>query len=176
VLSALTPSLLEQPILALIDVADAAKARESLDALGDFLEDEDLVGIDDTDDVQRWEPVDEPGIEAVGVTVSDGALIAGYPDGAVRDAVRGFDGSLADTGDWKRTLKLLPQDTTSIGFVSLARIFDELRGTESEESFKDSTDGEITLEDLAAIRSVGFATTSRDNGFGMHFVLFMEDR
>lgn len=60
--------------------------------------------------------------------------------------------------------------------ISLARIFEELRGTEAEESFNQSTDGELTLEDLAAIRSVAFATTSRDNGFGMHFVLFMEDR
>jgi hypothetical protein len=163
-------------VIAMLDVNDAAKAQESLEAIGDFLEDEGLVDIDDSDAVQRWESLGESSIEAAGVTIARGALIAGYPDKAVEDSVNGFNGSLADTEDWKRTLKLLPQDTTSVGFVSLARIFEELRGTEAEESFNQSTGGELTLEDWAAVRSVAFATTSRDNGFGMHFVLFMEDR
>ena len=163
-------------ISAMLDVSDAAKAQESLEVIADFLEDEGLADIDDSDAVQRWEPLGESGVEALGVTIKGGALIAGYPDRAVEDSVNGFDRSLADTEDWRRTLELLPQDTTSVGFFSLARIFEELRGTEAEESFNQSTDGELTIEDLAAIRSLAFATTSRDNGFGMHFVLFMEDR
>jgi hypothetical protein len=138
--------------------------------------DEALVDIDDSGAVQRWQPVDASGVEAIGVTIDGDALIAGYPDTAVEDYRSGFDRSLADTGDWKRTLELLPRDTTSIGFISLARIFEGLRGTEAEDSFNDSTDGELTLDDLAAIRSLGFATTARDNGFGMHVVLLMEDR
>ena len=163
-------------IMALMDVADAAKAEEALHTLGAFLEDENHVNVDDSGEVQRWSFTGDSGIEAVGVAVEREAVIAGYPDGTVKDAVDGLGQSLADTEDWKRTLQLLPQDTTSVGFVSLARIFEELRGTEAEQSFNDSTGDEFTLDDLAAIRSVGFATTTRDNGFGMHFVLFTEDR
>lgn len=163
-------------VLGLMDVNDAVKAQDSLDAVGEFLEDEGVVSIEDSGDIQRWEFLEDAEIEGVGVTIDGNALIAGYPEGAVQDYVDGFDNSLADTEDWKRTLGLLPQDTTSIGFISLARIFEELRETEAEESFNESTNGELTLEDLGAIRSVAFATTFRDNGFGMHLVLFMEDR
>ncbi len=163
-------------VLALVDVNDTAKTEDALRAIGDALKDRDAVNIDDSGDVQRWQVADTPDIEAFGVTIDGNSLIAGYPYSAVEDYVNGFDKSLADTNDWKRTLELLPPDTTSIGYVSLARIFEELRGTGAEDSFNESTNGELTLEDLAAIRSVGFATTSRDNGFGMHYVVFLEDR
>ena len=163
-------------VLAMLDVNDSLKAQESLDAIGDFFEEEGIATIDDSAAVQRWSPSTRPASRLSASTIDGDALIAGYPDTAVEDYRSGFDRSLADTGDWKRTLELLPRDTTSIGFISLARIFEELRGTEAEDSFNDSTDGELTLDDLAAIRSVGFATTARDNGFGMHVVLLMEDR
>lgn len=163
-------------IMALLDVNDAMKAQESLEAIGDYLEDEGLVHVDDSEAVQRWQSLDDTGVESVGITIDGGTLISGYPDTAVEEYRSGFDRSLADTDDWKRTFQLLPRDTTSIGFVSLARIFEELRGTQKEDSFNESTDGEVTLGDLSAIRSFAFGTTSRDNGFGMHFVIFMEDR
>jgi hypothetical protein len=158
------------------DVNDSSKAENAVDAIGDYLEEEGLVDIDDSEEVQRWRPVDEPEVEDFGVTIDSGVLMVGYPADAVEETADGSGKSLADTEDWQRTLDLLPPDTTSIWFFSLSRIFDELRGTEAEDEFNESTDGEMTLEDLSAIRSVGLATTSREDGFGMHFVVFMEDR
>jgi hypothetical protein len=72
---------------------------------------------------------------------------------------------------------MLPADTTSVGFVSISRLLDEVRAIpDAAQSFEESADGELKLEDLTAIRSVGYASTTRENGFGLHFALFMEDR
>jgi hypothetical protein len=73
-------------------------------------------------------------------------------------------------------MDLLPSDTTSIGFVSASLILDEARKVENaERSFEEATDGELKLEDLTAIRSVVYATTALENGFGVRFVVFITD-
>ena len=39
----------------------------------------------------------------------------------------GVDGSLADSADWKRTMELMPENKTSLFYVSLARVIEEVR-------------------------------------------------
>ncbi|MEX1195942.1 MAG: DUF3352 domain-containing protein [Dehalococcoidia bacterium] len=163
--------------LALLDVADATKAQGTLDDLGAYLDSKDIVRVDDDEPIQRWTFLDQDEIQAIGVTVNGDVVIAGYPTSVVEDVVNGLDEPLASTQEWQRTVGLLPADTTSIGFVSLARILDEARkGDDFEQSLEEETNGEITLDDLDAIRSFGYATTIRENGFGVHFVLFVKDR
>ena len=165
----------EFSILAMLDVADAARAQQSLDELGDYLEGQNAVEIDKDQGVQRW-AVTGSSAEVIGVTVNGDAVIAGYPDSSVEDAVAGFDEPLSRTDDWKRTMGLLPSGTTSIGFVSVSRILDEARKIENaERSFEEATDGELRLEDLTSIRSVGYATTALENGFGARFVVVITD-
>ncbi len=165
----------EFSIMAMIDVTDADRAQQSLDELGDYLEGENAVEIDKDQGVQRW-TVTGSSAEVVGVTVNGEALIAGYPDSSVEDAVAGFDEPLSGTRDWQRTMDLLPSDTTSIGFVSASRILDEARKVENaERSFEEATDGELRLEDLRAIRSVGYSTTAMEDGFGARFVVLITD-
>jgi hypothetical protein len=162
-------------ILALLDVADPDRAQDTLDDLGNYLEDQGAVFVDESDPIQEWEFADSD--EALGVTEEDGAVIIGYPVSAVEDAVEGQATSLADTEEWRRTVGLLPEDTTSIGFLSLARILDEASKVDDfEDGLDEATDGDVTVDQLRALRSVGYATTSRDNGFGVHFVLFVGER
>jgi hypothetical protein len=163
-------------ILAMVDVADADRAQRSLDELGEYLTGESVIEIRDRDGLQLWTFPDSVA-EPVGLAVEGDTLLAGYPGSAVEDAVAGFDDSLSGTDDWKRTMATLPPDTTSVGFVSIQRILEEVRKLpDAESNFEESTDGEMTLDDLTPIRSIGYASTSRDNGFGLHLVLFMEDR
>jgi Protein of unknown function (DUF3352)/Predicted membrane protein (DUF2207) len=165
----------EFEFMAMVDVADAARAQESLDKLGDYLESENAVEIDKDQGLQRWR-IAGSNAEVVGVTVKGDAVIAGYPDSTVEDAVAGFDEPLSATSDWKRTMALLPSDTTSVGFVSASRILDEARKVENaERSFEEATDGELRLEDLTPIRSVGYATTALEGGFGARFVVLITD-
>jgi hypothetical protein len=175
-LSGLDQETPEFRVLAMLDVADAARAQDSLDKLGQYLEREDAVEVTEDGSLQRW-VIPDSDAEAVGITVSGDNLIAGYPATSVEDTLAGQGESLSGTDDWQRTLGILPAETTSIGYISIARILEEVRELpDAEESFRQATDGEMKLEDLAPIRSLGFATTSRDNGFGFHVVLFMEDR
>ena len=166
----------EYKVLAMLDVADAAKAQQSLDDLGEYLEGEGAVEVSREPGWQRWS-IPDSDANAVGIAVEGRTVIGGYPDSAAGDAVAGFNDSLAATADWKATMGALPTDTTSIGFVSISRILEEIRAMpDSGTLFEEATDGEMTLDDLAAVRSVGFATTSRENGFGLHFVLLMDNR
>jgi hypothetical protein len=80
----------EFSILAMLDVADAARAQQSLDKLGDYLEGENAVEVDKDQGVQRWTITGSHG-EVVGVTVNGDAAIAGYPDSSMEDAVAGFE-------------------------------------------------------------------------------------
>lgn len=163
-------------ILALLDIADADKAQIAVNDLGGYLEDEGEGEIEEQDGIQRWRDPGDPGMDPIGVTVTDDELIAGYPDTLVEDAVEGIDDPLSDTDEWKRTVGLLPGDTTSIGFLSVSRILEELRRVQdAHDQIRDASNGEISLDDLASIKAAGYATTSRDNGLGVHFVLYIED-
>jgi hypothetical protein len=82
--------------------------------------------------------------------------------------------SLADTDDWQRTMDALPGDKTFVGYLSIARILEEIRNTEdAEDTFESSTNGELTLDDLEPIRALGMSGSASENGFGVHMVLFM---
>jgi Protein of unknown function (DUF3352) len=162
--------------LAMLDVADADRAQQSLESLGDYLEGEDVVGIDKNERIQRWTIQGSDAAEVVGITVSGDSLIAGYPDSVAEDAASGLDESLGETNDWKRTMDLLPSDTTSVGFVSVSRILEEVRKMDTaERSFEESTNGELTLGDLTPVRSVGYATTAIEGGYGARFVVLITD-
>ncbi len=163
-------------ILAMLDVADAGRAQQSLDRLGDYLEGEDVVAIDKDERIQQWTIQGSAATEVVGITVSGDSLIAGYPDSVAEDAADGLNESLGETNDWKRTMGLLPTDTTSVGFVSVSRILEEVRKMDTaERSFEEATNGELTLEDLTPVRSVGYATTAIEGGYGARFVVLITD-
>jgi hypothetical protein len=148
-------------ILALLDLEDPEAAQAAIEELVDYAEDQEGAGLEEQG--IRW-------------TIDDGDFVGGYPESVVDEAAAGFDNSLADNGDWQRTLELLPPDKTFIGFVSIARILEEVGALpDAEADVLASTNGEIGLDDLEPIRSVGFSGTARDNGFGFHAVLFMED-
>ena len=60
--------------------------------------------------------------------------------------------------------------------MSIARILEEVADTgDGDDPIGDYTGGEISLDDLDAIRTAAFSATIHENGFGYHFVLFMED-
>ena len=87
--------------------------------LEDYLESEGVIAGNSDGDVRVWEVLDSEAAEAIGVTVRDGRVIMAYPVDAVSQV--GDGGSLADDADWQRTMELLPDGKTFIGFVSLAR-------------------------------------------------------
>jgi len=160
----------------MLDVADADRAQQSLGTLGEYLEGQDVVEIDKEEPIQQWTIQGSDAAEVVGVTVSGDSLIAGYPDSVAKDAVARFDESLSETSDWKRTVGLLPSDTTSVGFVSVSRILEEVRKMDNaERSFEEATNGELTLEDLTRVRSVGYATTAFEGGYGARVVVLITD-
>jgi len=162
--------------LAMLNVADAGRAQESLDRLGDYLEREGVVAIDKDERIQQWTIQGSAATEVVGITVSGDSLIAGYPDSVAEDAADGLNESLGETNDWRRTMGLLPTDTTSVGFVSVSRILEEVRKMDNaERSFEEATNGELTLEDLTPVRSVGYATTAIEGGYGARFVVLITD-
>jgi hypothetical protein len=163
-------------LAALADVSDEVKASGTLEKLGEYLENQDVIRTREEAGAWQWNFVDGLGAEPIGWAVRDGRLIVGYPDSAVTE-VGSDDSSLGESRDWKRTLELLPDEKMFAGFVSIARVIEEVRETEDAEAeFRQSTDGKLGLEDLEAIRSVGFSGTTDEDGFSFHAVLFMENK
>ena len=156
------------------DVNNDGAARDTMRRFEDFLTGEDMITADTDGDAHIWTSVEDG--ETVAWKVKNGRLIAGFPDDAIDDIGDGTGPSLADTDDWKRTIELLPQDKTFFGYLSITRILEEIRKTDgAEDTFDESTGGDVTLDDLEPIRSIGMSGTSREDGFGVHFVLFMKD-
>ena len=155
------------------DVADTAKARETIETLEEYLTGEDILEVDEDGNIRVWRG-DSAEDEAAWY-MDNGRVIAGFPADAVEELESGDGPSLADNPDWQRTLELLPDDKTTVGFLSIARILEEYGNDEAADEFEDATNGEVTLDDLKVIRSLGMSGTSSENGFGLHFVLFMKD-
>jgi hypothetical protein len=163
----------ETSLFGIADVADTAKARETIEELEAYLEGEDILEVDVDGDIHVWQG-DEPEDEAAWY-IDNGRVVAGFPAESVQDLADSEGGRLADNPDWQRTLDLLPDDKTFVGFLSIARILEEYGQSETGDQFEDATDGKVTLDDLTVIRSLGMSGTSSENGFGVHFVLFMKD-
>lgn len=164
-------------VFGIAEANDSIAAHRTMTLVGKYLNEQHVIKQRTTDGVERWDFLDD-GSGLTGLAeweVEDGRVIIGYPDSVVEDL--GSDGaSLADTDDWKRTVDLLPEDKTFFGYLSIARILEEIRKTDrAEDAFDESTDGDVTLADLDPIRSIGMSGTSREDGFGVHFVLFMKD-
>lgn len=163
-------------VFGIADVNSEEQAEGTMRRFGDYLEDEDIIAAGAEGDIQIWNAVED--VPTIGWYVDNGRVVIGHPDAAAIDlhSAASAAPSLADTDDWKRTIELLPEDKTLFGYLSIARILEEIRQTDgAAEGFEDSSDGEVTLDDLGPIRSVGIAGTSRDDGFGVHVVLFMKD-
>ena len=80
-------------ILALLDLEDPATAQTAIEELMDYAEDQEGSSLED---------------QGITWTIDDGDFLGGYPESVVDEAAAGFDDSLADNGDWQRTLELLP--------------------------------------------------------------------
>jgi hypothetical protein len=159
---------------AIADVANEAAAEDTLDEFEEYLEGEDVLEVDIDGDVHTW--IGDSSEDRAAWYIKDGRFVVGFPIDATQDLSE-YDGtSLAENADWKRTLELLPEDKTFVGYLSIARILEEIRAADGlEENFEESTDGEVKLSDLEPIRSIGMSGTSSEDGFGVHFVLFMKD-
>ncbi|HUF52707.1 MAG TPA: DUF3352 domain-containing protein [Dehalococcoidia bacterium] len=163
-------------VVGLADIEDDAAMTETLQKLGAYLEEQGLIEADESGEVNLWKPFGAAESDAIGWSVEDGVAAIGYPWQLAGEREEPSD-SLADTQDWQRTLALLPDDGVFVGYLSIARILEEVRSVpDAEASFEESTDGELTLNDLEPIRALGYSATIRENGFGYHLVLFMEDR
>jgi hypothetical protein len=162
-------------LLGLADVSDGEKVSSTLERLGDYLQRQDVIETAASADGARWSFVDGLGVEPVGWAVRDNRLIVGYPDDATSE-IGATEGSLADSQDWKRTLELLPNEKAFVGFVSIARVLEEVRKTEGAEAeFRRATGDKLGLADLEAIRSVGFSANAEEDSFSFHAVLFLEN-
>lgn len=153
-------------MLALFDVSDPERMERSMLKLGDYFEGQELLAMRSSgrEGVYAWEPYDGGG-DAVAWTVSAGRLAIGFPESGVEKFLEGARPSLADSADWQGTMDLLPDDKTSVVYVSISRLLEEVRRTEgAEDGLRDATDGDLTFDDLMRIRSVGMATTSLEDG------------
>ena len=153
-------------MLALFDVSDPERMERSMLKLGDYFEGQELLAMRSSgrEGVYAWEPY-EGGGDAVAWTVSAGRLAIGFPESGVEKFLEGARPSLADSADWQGTMDLLPDDKTSVVYVSISRLLEEVRRTEgAEDGLRDATDGDLTFDDLMRIRSVGMATTSLEGG------------
>jgi len=153
-------------MLALFDVSDPERMERSMLKLGDYFEGQELLAMRSSgrEGVYAWEPYDGGG-DAVAWTVSAGRLAIGFPESGVEKFLEGARPSLADSADWQGTMDLLPDDKTSVVYVSISRLLEEVRRTEgAEDGLRDATDGDLTFDDLMRIRSVGVATTSLEDG------------
>ena len=153
-------------MLALFDVSDPERMERSMLKLGDYFEGQELLAMRSSgrEGVYAWEPY-EGGGDAVAWTVSAGRLAIGFPESGVEKFLEGARPSLADSADWQGTMDLLPDDKTSVVYVSISRLLEEVRRTEgAEDGLRDATDGDLTFDDLMRIRSVGVATTSLEDG------------
>lgn len=164
-------------LLALFDVSDAETIEHTMNRLSDYFERQELLITEESkqEGVYRWAEY-EGSEEAVAWTVTKKSLAVGYPASTVEGLVGGVSQSLADSSDWKRTMDLLPEDKTSIAYVSLSRLLEEIRKVEDvEEQFNEATEGKVTLGDLMSIRSLGMATTPVENGWGLRMVVFVQE-
>ena len=153
-------------LLALFDVSDPERMERSLLQLGDYVEGQELLAMRSSgrEGVYAWEPY-EGGGDAVAWTVSGDRLAIGFPETGLEKFLDGAGPSLADTADWQGTMDLLPDDKTSVIYVSISRLMEEVRKTEgAEDGLRDATEGDLTFDDLMRIRSVGMATTSLEDG------------
>jgi hypothetical protein len=163
-------------VLALAEVNDTQRMENTMRKLGEFLERQDLAIVEDSDreGLHRWSPVSAPDSAAWTVTGED--VIVGYPEAAVEGFLDGEGESLADNADWKRTMDILPNDGTSLMYISLARAIEEFRKLDTAEAeFEKSTDGKVTFDDFAPIRALGAATTTTDDGYSARLVLLITD-
>lgn len=153
----------------LADVVDAADAEKTLSDFEDYLEEKGEIVASENDGIHSWETLDS---EPVGLTVDDSRLIVTVPDDRIEDVIDGTVDPLSGSNDWQGAMDMLPEDKTFVAYINIARLLEEFA---DEQEFEDSTDGEITLGDLKPIRALGISGTAADDGFGIHFVLFMED-
>ena len=166
----------EIEVLALAEINEAARMQNTMRKLGDYLEREDIAVVENSerDGVHRWSPPEAP--DSAAWTVTDEEVIVGYPEAAVTTFLDGYGESLADTADWKRTMDILPADKTSVGYISLARVIEELRQIEgAAEDFEMSTEGKVTFDDLAPIRAFAYATATEQDGYSARVVLLIAD-
>ncbi len=167
----------EFDVLALIGVNDRDKIEETMGNIDEFLEREDIARAEDGSrgGVHLWSLYEGPP-EDIAWTVTNETLAVGYPESSVEGFLEGGRKSLAETADWKRTMDLFPDDKTSVLYISLARIIEEVRRIEGvEEEFEASTEGKVTLGDLEPIRTLAMASTKRDSGYGLRIVLLVEN-
>jgi Protein of unknown function (DUF3352) len=167
----------ELNILALLEVNDSARMNETMGKIEAFLEREQIATVEDSETagIRRWSSLDSPP-ETIAWTQDEGRLAFGYPEAAVEEFAAGVSPSLADNEDWRRTMGLMPDDTSSIMFVSLGRVLEEIQKNENvADEFATSTDHKVTLDDLAPIRSFAMASTPLEDGYGLRMAVFIAD-
>ena len=166
----------EQPdidIIGMLDITNAARVSESMELLERYLEREEA-WLADTDEAGIHRLSESRGSDDIFAwAVTADSLAVGYPDGPIETFVHGFDGkSLAESADWKRMMALLPEEKSFVAYVSVARLLEEI-GDFAE--LEDTTDGDVTLEDLEAIRSIGSATTPIEGGWKLRIAVLVRD-
>lgn len=174
-LEAETPEL--EHLMALFEVEDGGTIYDTMIDLGDYLERIEAIDAEETErgGIHRWAEFGGDG-DAAGWTVDDDILAIGYPEQSIVDFVDRTGESLADTEDWQRTVGLLPDRATSFMFVSVARLLDEVRSMEGAQAdFEEAFDGEITLDDLEPIRSIGMSGANIDGGWQARVVVLVTD-
>lgn len=166
----------EIEVLGLIDVTNPDLVAESADKFVAWLEEQDEGWYDAGEEsgVHVVANTDED-IEA-GWAVDGNTLLIGYPDEHVAKFIADDTGdALADSGDWERTMRLLPVEKTSVVYVNVSRLLDEIGEIEDiEDEFEDATDGEVELHDLDPIRSIGVATSNIEGGYAFRAVVFVK--
>lgn len=164
-------------VLALFDVDNPDIIEGTVSSLGDYLEQQELISVNETDREDVYEWTEHGGVgEGVTWTVTGDTLAFGYPEDSVLGLIDGADGSLSDTEDWQETAGLLPDRTTSFAFISLARILDEIEQVEGvREEFEESTEGKVTFDDLDPIRSIGMASVNIDGGWQFRVVVLISE-
>ncbi len=164
-------------VMALFDVTDPGRMEETMLRLGDYFEDQQVLAAQpsEREGVHTWGEYSGSD-EAVAWTVTDESFAVGYPESAVNEFLDGPSPSLADDSNWTRTMDLLPDDKTFVMYLSVARLLEEIRKIEDiEEQLLESTDGDVTFDDLIRIRSVGMATSTADGGSGFTIAVLVQE-
>ena len=164
-------------VMALFDVTDPGRMKETMLRLGDYFEDQRVLAVQpsEREGVYAWGEYNGSD-ESVAWTVTDESFAVGYPESAVNEFLDGPSPSLADVSSWTRTMDLLPDDKTLVMYLSVARLLEEIRKSEDiEERLLESTDGDVTFDDLMRISSVGMATTTTDGGTGLSIVVLVQN-
>jgi hypothetical protein len=164
-------------VAAFADVTDGDRARQSMQLIEDYFVREEGLSLNDVDDRGIHQLEDEDFDEAFSWVVNDGVLTVGYPYDYVAMVDAGVSGdTLADSKDWQRTLELLPGEKTGVLYVNMARIIEEIRRIEdAEDDLEDATEGEVTFDDLEAIRSVGIVTQNVPGGVALRALIFIDE-